>query len=213
MQSNRSGLEKKELQEGASALIAEAAGKLFRGWGLRGLLGRTWTLLFLSSMPLDAESLQRTLDVSTGSMNTALRELVEMGLVYRQAPENRRRFHYRAENDLWTVITRMFKQMERGRFEGLLDLIKQAESLLSEELEENPENKAAKHQLDQVRRLVDVGAFVIGVLDVFMARTKMELKAAQKWIQVSERLGGDPIGRLRNVINANIAKRKSHIDR
>jgi len=189
-------------------LVGQAASRLFGGLGFRSLLGRLWTILFLSPEALDAEALREYLGVSTGSLNTSLRELIDMGLVYRQTEETSRRFLYKAENDLWLVITRMFKRRERGRFDSLLELLKQAENELSSTVKNNP-NDLASFRLEQVRRLVDVGGFVVGLLDVFMARTKMELKAAQKWLLVSEALGGDPLGRFRRAINANLSKKKN----
>jgi hypothetical protein len=43
---------------------------------------------------------------------------------------------------------------------------------------------------------------VLDLADAFVDRTKVEVKAARKWLSVSGRLGGEPLSRLRRRINA-----------
>jgi DNA-binding transcriptional regulator GbsR (MarR family) len=183
-------------------LVSDAAGELFARFGLRAVLGRIWAVLFLAPEPLDAESLRSALGVSSGSLSMGLNELIELGLVYRSTPSGERRFFYRAEAELWSVITRIFKERERVRITDWLERIKEAEAQLAELESEDQQDDETRHRLDRVRHLVRVGTFVVDLFDAFVERTRVEIKAAQKWLSVSGKLGGEPLSRLRRRINA-----------
>ena len=65
----------------AEALAAEAIGDVIRFWGFREILGRTWTLLYLSPDPLTAKQIREKLDASVGNTSMALTELRKWGVV------------------------------------------------------------------------------------------------------------------------------------
>ncbi len=185
----------------APLIVVDAAGKLFAQWGYREILGRVWALLYMSPDALDAKTLRERLSISSGALSMALKELDKLGIVYRETKEGKRRFFYRAETDIWRVITKIFKEHERKRLHDLLDRIQQAEQQFEARAKSSPADELAQFQLEQVRHLVNVGQFTINLLDAFMERTKVELKAARKWLSVSGKLGGEPFSHLRKVIN------------
>jgi len=182
-------------REGARELIAEAAGDLLERFGMRRVLGRVWAALFLSEEPLDAEELRRLLGVSAGTLSMGLNELIELGLVRRETARTSRRFYYSAEDELWSLITTIYKERERERIAASVDKLRTAAGLL-----EGAEG--GDHALNQARHLVEVSGFVLDLADAFVDRTKVEVKAARKWLSVSGRLGGEPLSRLRRRINA-----------
>jgi len=185
----------------ATGLVAVAASEMFERLGLRSGLGRIWTALYLSAAPLDAVTLKSELGISSGSLSMGLRELMELGLVHRSTPAGERRFYYSAEDEMWPAITRVFRERERQRMLSVLDRIKEAEALLQDAADQQAEAPPL-YALERIRHLVSVGTFVIDLLDAFTDRTRVELKAAQKWLSMSGRLGGEPLSRLRRRINA-----------
>jgi DNA-binding transcriptional regulator GbsR (MarR family) len=190
-------------QARAGALVAGAASELFERLGLKGGLGRIWAELYLSPDPLDATTLKSALGISSGSLSMGLRELMELGLVHRTTPPGERRFYYRAEAEMWSAITRVFRERERQRMLELVERMKEAEALLLEDADQGAEGEQiGSFAVERVRHLVSVGSFAIDLLDAFMDRTRVELKAAQKWLSMSGRLGGEPLSRLRRRINA-----------
>ena len=189
-------------QSQATDLVAEAASELFERLGLRGGLGRIWTALYLSPDPLDASTLKSTLRISSGSLSMGLRELMELGLVQRTTPPGERRFYYQAEVEMWPAITRVFRERERARLVSLVERMKRAEALFVEGADQGEDAALAEYAVERVRHLSSVGSFAISLLDAFMDRTRVELKAAQKWLSMSGRLGGEPLSRLRRKINA-----------
>ena len=187
--------------EGAVDLVVDTVGQLFVDSGYRALVGKVWATLLLLDGPADAANLRQKLGVSAGAMSMTLNELVEHGLVYRDTRAGQRRFYYRAESDYWIVATRIFHNRTQKRLTAMLKRIKKAERILA------AAGPDAAHQHEQVRRMVQVGEFIIGLLRAIMERTKVELKAVQKWLIVSEKMGGEPLSRIRRAINASLLER------
>jgi len=184
----------------AVALIASAASNIFSKVGLRPTLGRVWAALYISERSLNAKELQSMLGISSGALSMALGKLGEMGFVHREISAGSRQFFYRTESDMWSLITRLFKEHERAKIVSPLEKIKLAERLL-EKIDKNVD-PSIEYRLEKVRHLVNLGEFVVDLLDVFIDRTRVEVKAAQKWLSVSGKLGGESFSRLRRRINA-----------
>ncbi len=192
-------------QQDATLLVADAMGRLFEHWGYRALVGRVWAVLILSAEPLDAATLRDALGVSTGALSMSLKELVNLGLIYRETIGEARRLYYRAETDLWVIARQIFQERERKRLAYVLDQIKAAEKILAAS---DRSDDDTTYRLEQIRRLANLGDFIVGLIDAVMERTKVELKAAQKWLSVSGRMGGEPLSRIRRAINASRMDRR-----
>jgi DNA-binding transcriptional regulator GbsR (MarR family) len=204
-------MEKKsaEKKEAAIALVTEAAGRLFEHWDYRAVVGRVWALLILSSKPMDAQQIQESLGISAGATSMSLKELQDLELVYRELHTGKRRFFYTAESDYWVIATRIYRERERTRLESVLNQIKEAESALEQLYVGEKDDGKLGYQIEQVHKLATMGDFVIGILDAVMERTKVELKAAKKWLTVSGKMmGGEPLSRIRRRLNANRLDRK-----
>jgi DNA-binding transcriptional regulator GbsR (MarR family) len=134
----------------------------------------------------------------------AIKELMSVGIVYRVNVEGQKKLFYRSESDLWMMATQIFKKRARERLILILRQLEAAEHAFQAEDENSSQSPSERdYKLGQVGRLVVVGKSVIGLLDAIMERTKVEVVAAQKWRSVSEKLGGEPLSRLRRAINAS----------
>jgi len=184
-------------------LVTDAVGQFFEYGGYRALIGKIWVVLLLSKDPLDATDLTAILRCSTGTMSMTLKELVALGIVYRETIGKDRRFYYRAETDLWIVASRVFRERERKRLRDVLKKIKEAEGLLASVQSEEKKDGQNSYLFEQVTHLVSVGEFIVNLLDAVMERTKVEFKAAQKLLSVSGKIGGEPLSRIRRAINAS----------
>ena len=182
-----------------SLLVSSAVADVFERLGLRRVLGRIWVLLYLSYEPLNVYDLKKKLNISSGSLSTGLNELLDLGLAHRSTLRGQRRFYYEAETEMWSLFTRLFKERERILLIESLEKLKEAEKNMQRVAETKP-SSFNEHRLDRIRHLVGLGEFVLGVLDAFVERTRIELKAAQKWLSVSGRLGSEPLLRLRKRI-------------
>ncbi len=191
----------------ATELVAQGASEVFRRFGMRPVLGRIWAMLYLSKHSMDAEVIREQLSISSGALNTGLRELVELGLLQRETVSGEKKFYYRAQKEMWLLLTRIFKERERERVLDTLGKIRDAETVLLN-LGDVSDGGDVAHRLDHIQHLMKLGDFVVDVLDALMARTRVEIRAAQKWLSVSGRLGGEPLSRLRKRINAAQNDRK-----
>jgi DNA-binding transcriptional regulator GbsR (MarR family) len=195
--------------EGASGteLFSRAMALVFERFGLRGVLGRVWSAMYLEDGPLDADEIRARVDISTGTLSTALNELIGLGFVHRSGVPGERRFFYRAETEMWPLITRLFRERERARFVEILETLRAAETQFGA-AGGGPRPGPDPERVEKVRHMTGIAAFALDLLDAITERTKVEMKAAQKWLEVSSRLGGEPLNRLRKRINAAQLVRK-----
>lgn len=101
----------------------EDFGLLFEGFGLPRMVGRVLGVLLISEEPeFSAEELAEALRASRGSISSATRTLVAMGLVQRRTRPGQRRDYFRMKPGAWDELMRReletlsrFRQMaERG---------------------------------------------------------------------------------------------------
>jgi DNA-binding transcriptional regulator GbsR (MarR family) len=124
------------------ASYVEDFGLLFEGFGLPRMVGRVLGVLLISQeSEFSAEELAEALQASRGSISSATRSLIDMGLVQRRTRRGERRDYFRVKPNAWDEVMRReleslktFRQMaERGL--GLID----------------PEDKAARQNLEEMR--------------------------------------------------------------
>ncbi len=108
-----------DYQEGKQRFI-EVWGKMAGCWGIPPAMARVHALLLVSPEPLTAEDVQQELDISVGSANTNLRELVEWGLVKKNTLPGERRERYEAEKDMWIVVQRIIARRKEKELEPVL---------------------------------------------------------------------------------------------
>jgi DNA-binding transcriptional regulator GbsR (MarR family) len=187
-------------------LFGRAMALVFERFGLRGVLGRVWTALYLEDRPLDADAIRARVDVSTGTLSTALNELIGLGFVHRAGAPGERRFYYRAETEMWPLVTRLFRERGRPRVMEIVEALRAAEAQFgaggspAEASDASPGMGAQR--VEKIRHITSIAAFALELMDAITQRTRVEVKAAQKWFEVSSRLGGEPLNKLRKRINA-----------
>jgi DNA-binding transcriptional regulator GbsR (MarR family) len=177
-----------------------AVGELFATVGLKAASGKIWAILYLSNSPQSADDLAEALDMSAGGVSMALNELMEVGIVHRGARSCSRRFYYRAETEMWPLVRRIFRERAKNQLARPISTLKESLSAM-EALSSGDDNDPRTAQLIQLRHLVDLADFAMVLLDAFMERTRVEIKAAHKWLSMSGKLGGEPLSRLRRRLN------------
>ena len=96
----------------AELLAADAIGDIIEHWGFRKVLGRVWTVLFIAAEPLPAADVGERLAMSAGSVSTSLTELQRWGVVRRVFLDGNRQEHFVAENNVWKMVSRVFRERE-----------------------------------------------------------------------------------------------------
>ena len=110
--------------------VLDAIGDLMAFWGFQRSHGRIWSLLFLAERPLHAAELAELLDLSAGQISTSLRDLERWGVVHATRPAGHRRTSYRAETNLFQMVTRVFRERELEQIRSLAKVLLQARSHL-----------------------------------------------------------------------------------
>ncbi len=144
----------------AETLVADAIGDVIEFWGFRKVLGRVWAVLFLASEPLSADELAERLQVSAGSMSSALTELQRWGVVVRVPRVGERKERFEAETDFWKMISRVLSDRERSLIRSVRERLERAAVLLRES-ERSPGARRARARLTQLIAFTKIGESVI----------------------------------------------------
>lgn len=96
----------------AELRVAEVIGGLMEFWGFKAVMGRLWTILYLSPEPLPAAELGERLQASTGAVSMALADLQKWGVVKKAWRPGERRDFYEPETSIWKMVTRVFRERE-----------------------------------------------------------------------------------------------------
>lgn len=86
-------------------------------WGLKEAYGRVWGYLYLSPEPRPAGDMARDLAINRGQLSIVLRELDAWGAVHRFRHPAAGKIVYQAEEKLWKMIRRVFRDRERREVE------------------------------------------------------------------------------------------------
>lgn len=90
--------------------LATRIGRLMKFWGLKGVHGRVWTLIYLSEFPLTSPAIMQSLQLSKSATNMALAELKQFDLIEFAGIEDTRHKLYRTNLSLDEVLARIFAQ-------------------------------------------------------------------------------------------------------
>jgi DNA-binding transcriptional regulator GbsR (MarR family) len=101
--------------------VAEVMGGLMEFWGFKAVMGRLWTILYLSPEPLSAPELGERLQASAGAVSMALTDLQKWGVVKKTWRPGERRDYYEPETSIWKLVTRVFRERELGYIRAAIE--------------------------------------------------------------------------------------------
>jgi DNA-binding transcriptional regulator GbsR (MarR family) len=115
----------------AELRIAEVIGGLMEFWGFKAVMGRLWTILYLSPEPLPAAELGDRLQASAGAVSMALADLQKWGVVKKAWRPGERRDFYEPETSIWKMVTRVFRERELGYVRASIESFETARKSLA----------------------------------------------------------------------------------
>lgn len=161
-----------ELWREAELLAADAVGDVIEHWGFRKVLGRVWTVLYLSGETLSAAEIAERLTMSSGSASTALTELQRWAVVKRVWKPGERREFFEAETDFWKMISKVVSERERFVARSVRDRLERAAALLSA-----GRDAGSRGRLERVQRLLAFAGAAERVIDTFVASRRADFGA------------------------------------
>jgi HTH-type transcriptional regulator, glycine betaine synthesis regulator len=153
----------------AELRVAEVIGQLMEFWGFKAVMGRLWSMLYLSPDPLSAAELGERLAISTGAVSMAVADLQKWGVIKKTWRPGERRDYYEPETSIWKMVSRVFRERELtyvreaiGAFEAAL---KQIASVRRDATPvEKKRLKFVEGRLDSLLTLARVGEGLINML-------------------------------------------------
>ena len=98
-------------------------GKISGNWGVCKGMAQIHALLLISPKSLSSLCIMEELDMSSGSVNTKLRELMEWGLVYKCPNITTRREYFRAEKDMLIIFKQILENRKKRELDPILELL------------------------------------------------------------------------------------------
>lgn len=99
-------------------------GVLGSAWGINRTMAMLHAWLLTSGAPQSTDAAMEALQVSRGSANTNLRDLVTWGLVRRVVEPGDRRDYYVAEKDVWRIFCTVVRERKRREVDPALAVLR-----------------------------------------------------------------------------------------
>ncbi|MBI2891122.1 MAG: hypothetical protein HYY13_10110 [Nitrospirae bacterium] len=145
---------------GSRARFVEAVGRLMAAWSFKEAYGRIWAYLYLSPGPRPAREVSRDLSINRGQLSLLLREMDQWGAIHRFHVPDRSGVVYRAEERLWKMIRRVFRDRERAEVERAFEVFRTCQADLAKGASLTDRMAARK-----VRRLTFLSAWALEFLE------------------------------------------------
>jgi DNA-binding transcriptional regulator GbsR (MarR family) len=136
--------------------VADTIGALMEFWGFKRSVGRLWTMLYLTAVPLGAAELGEQLSMSTGAVSMTLSELMKWGAIRKTWIPGERRDFYEVETGIWKLLTRVLRERELALVRETTDVLEAASAVFTRQLEKTADPRAQariRFSLERVHRL------------------------------------------------------------
>lgn len=151
--------------------VADVVGGLMEYWGFKRIMGRLWTVLYLSPEPLSAADLSHKLSASAGAISMTLTELAKWGVVKKTWRPGERRDYYEPETSIWKMVSRVFREREMVYIREAIEAFEAALSALSveERRARGAERERVRFVEERLRALLALARVGEGLLNMLLA--------------------------------------------
>ena len=102
-------------------------GEMGSRWGINRTVGQIYALLFLSSEPLNAETITAALGVSRSNTSMGLKELQSWNLVRLKHVPGDRRDYFTTPDDLWEIVRTLVAERKKREIDPTLTKLRELE--------------------------------------------------------------------------------------
>jgi HTH-type transcriptional regulator, glycine betaine synthesis regulator len=139
------------------------------------VIGRIWSVLYLSADPLSAEDLRGLLRLSSGAVSMTLSELSRWGVVRKVWVQGERKDFFVAEVQLWKMISRVFNEREKVEIVSAIEAFEGALRALERLSPQGDEQRArVLLQKERIQNLLDLAKLGQGLLDALLSTAKLD---------------------------------------
>ncbi len=154
----------------------DAIGSAIEMWGFRRVLGHVWAWLYLTGEPADAAAIGKRLGLSKAAVSTSVAELERWGCVHRLRRPGERRERFIAEEDVWKMVTGVFRQRERRKVEEIAATLGE----VAHAIRKRPGGRspaAARAQAQRVERMAELASVAGEMLGSLLEQGQADLRA------------------------------------
>jgi len=131
-------------------------GEMASAWGINRTMAQIHALLYAESEPLDTDGIMSKLDISRGSANMNLRNLLQWGLIHKVHYKGQRRDFYTAEKDVWCIVSTIIEERQQREITPILDNLDKSMQYLNSAENLSEEEIAFKERIENFRSFVEM---------------------------------------------------------
>lgn len=143
--------------------FVQAWGAFGSHWGVNKTMAQIHALMMISEESLSTEEIMETLAISRGNVNMNVRELIDMGLVFKVFKQGERRDYFIGEKDVWKIAKQVAKLRKARELDPVLNLLQEIR-----QMDLPPKNEEVKRFLklvdDFYKLAVNIDRLVEGVI-------------------------------------------------
>ncbi|MCB9764162.1 MAG: hypothetical protein H6739_30605 [Alphaproteobacteria bacterium] len=164
---------------------AETIGELMEFWNFKPSMGKVWTVLYLSQEPLSAEEIGQRTGLSAGSVSMTLSDLQLWGVVHKVRRAGERRRLYKPETDIWSMVTRVFREREQRLVRQSIRNLEDALRLLDEQARTSSPQVMLRGRFvaTRVRLLLDLARTGERLLERLARSGELDLSPLRGWLE------------------------------
>ena len=100
-------------------------GEMGSRWGINRTVGQIYALLFISSEPLNAETITDALAISRSNTSMGLKELQSWNLVRLKHVQGDRRDYFTTPDDLWEIVRTLVAERKKREIDPTLTKLRE----------------------------------------------------------------------------------------
>jgi HTH-type transcriptional regulator, glycine betaine synthesis regulator len=156
----------------AEDLFIDAVGSAIEFWGFKRILGFVWAWLYLEGEPRSAGAIGERLDLSKAAVSTAIAQLEHWGCVWRIRKPGDRHELYSAEQDIWRMVSRVFRERELRKLDQSLESFDRAMHLARD--------ARAKGLHSRIERLASLARIAKTALQLALDRGRADIRPLKR---------------------------------
>ncbi|KPQ18145.1 MAG: putative transcriptional regulator [Rhodobacteraceae bacterium HLUCCO18] len=153
-------------------------GEMGSRWGINRTVGQIYALLFLSSEPLNADSITGALGVSRSNTSMGLKELQSWNLVRLKHFQGDRRDYFTTPEDLWEIVRILVAERKKREIDPTLTKLRELE------MSGPAGDDYAEARIAELRELIEM------MTGFYAEMEKLETERLVKLMTMGQRIAG-----------------------